>query len=74
MQVLLELVLIDTMTLKIAKLKKIHSMAMVCKTEFEHVKEQDTKNKTPWTKSNLHKRNVKHLTTVMQSDNNKGVV
>ena len=49
-------------------------MAMVCKTECEHVIGRDTKLKRLRTKSNLHKCNVKHLKTVMKSDKHKSIV
>ena len=64
MQVHHELVFLDVMTPKIAKLKKIHSMAMAYKTEFEHVKGCDTKRKKQWSKTKyLHKCHVKSLKT-----------
>ena len=43
---------LDAKTLKTAKRKKIHSMAMAYKTEFEHVRRRGAKNKKPWMKSN----------------------
>ena len=48
MQILHELAFLDVMILKIAKLKKILSMAMAYKTEFEHVKGHDNKRKKQW--------------------------
>ena len=75
MQVRHELAFLDVIILKITKLKKIHSMAMAYKTEFEHVKGRDNKRKKQWSKSKyLHKCNVKHLKTVMQSDKHKSAV
>ena len=72
MQVLHELAFLDVMILKIAKLKKTHSMAMAYKAEFEHVKGRDTKRKKQWIKSKyLLKCNVNHLKTVMQFDKHK---
>ena len=43
MQVLHELAFLDVIIPKIIKLKKIHSMAMAYKTEFEHMNGCDTK-------------------------------
>ena len=60
---------------KIAMLKKIHSMAMVYNTEFEHVKGQDTERKKQWSKSKyLHKCLVKTLKTVRQFDTHKSAM
>ena len=44
MQVLHELAFLDVIIIKLTKLKKIHSMAMDYKTEFEHVNGCDTKS------------------------------
>lgn len=72
MQVLHELVFLDVMTPKIAKLTKIHSKAMAYKTECGHVKGRDNKHKKQWSKSKyLQKCNVNHLKTVMQFDNTR---
>ena len=69
MQVRHELAFLDVIILKITKLKKIHSMAMAYKTEFEHVNGCDTKSlKEQWSKSKyLHKRHVKYLKKMMPS-------
>ena len=76
MQVLDELVFLDVMIPKIAKLKKIHSMAMDYKTEFEHMYGCDTKSlMEQWSKSKyLHKYHIKSLKTVMQFDKHKSTV
>ena len=52
-----ELSLLDVVIIKITKLKKIHSMEMDYKTEFEHVNGCDTKSlMEQWSKSKyLHK-------------------
>ena len=75
MQVHHELALLDVIIIKLTKLKKIHSMAMDYKTEFEHVKECDTKRKKQWSKRKyLHKYHVKSLKTVMHFDKHKNNV
>ncbi|XP_045090331.1 uncharacterized protein [Aegilops tauschii subsp. strangulata] len=75
MQVLRKPAFIDVMIPKVAKLKKIYSMPMAYKIEFEHVIGRDDKSKKQWSKSKyLHKCNVKHLKTVMHSDKHKNVV
>lgn len=67
-------VLLDATTLKIAKLKKILSMAMTYTTEFEHVIKQDANNKKLWSMIYLHNVLVKHLKTAMQFGKSNKVV
>ena len=76
MQVHHELALLDVIIIKLTKLKKIHSMAMVYKTEFEHVNGCDTKSlMEQWSKSKyLHKYHFKPLKTVMHFDKHKSNV
>ena len=63
------------MTLKTAKRKKIRSMAMAYKTEFEHVSRRDAKNEKPWIKNNYHHIvHVKHLKTVTHSSKSNKVM
>ena len=73
MQVHHELTLLDVI---IIKLKKIHSMAMDYKTEFEHTNGCDTKSlMEQWSKSKyLHKYHFKPLKTVMHFDKHKSNV
>ena len=73
MQVRHELALLDVIILKITKLKKIHSMAMAYKTEFEHVNRCDTKYlKKQWSKRKyLHKRHAKYLKKMTPSVKHK---
>jgi hypothetical protein len=72
MQVFHELARIVVKTMKIIKLHKIHSMAMVCKTAFESTNDIVVKNKTPWTKSKLHIANAKKtkMATLFGKNNN----
>ena len=76
MQVHHELAFLDVIIIKITKLKKIHSMAMAYKIEFEHVNGCNTKSlKEQWSKSKyLHKYHVKSLKTVMHFDKHKSAV
>ena len=76
MQVHHELALLDVIIIKLTKLKKIHSMAMDYKTEFEHVNGCDTKSlMKQWSKSKyLHKYHFKPLKTVMHFDKHKNNV
>ena len=76
MQVHHELALLDVIIIKLTKLKKIHSMAMDYKTEFEHVNGCDTKSlMEQWSKSKyLHKYHLKPLKTVMHFDKHKSNV
>ena len=73
MQVHHELALLVVIIIKLTKLKKIHSMSMDYKTEFEHVNGCDTKFLIePWSKSKyLHKYHIKPLKTVMHFDKHK---
>ena len=71
-QVLPELESLDVMLPKIAKLQKIHSMAMAYKTEFEHVKGRANKHKNQRSKSKcLHKCHGNNLKTKTPSTKNK---
>ena len=74
-QVLPEIESLDMMLPKIAKLQKIHSMAMACKTEFEHVKGRDNKRKNQRSKSKyLHKclvKNIKMMTPSVKHKHSK---
>ena len=72
MQVLHELEYLGVLILKIAKLKKILSMAMAYKTESEHVKGRDNKRKKKWSKSKyLRKCNIKNLKMMTPSVKHK---
>ena len=72
MQVLQENAFLDVMFLKIAKHKKIRSMAMAYKTESEHVKGRDNKRKKKWSKSKyLRKCNIKNLKMMTPSVKHK---
>lgn len=64
MQVFHNIILLVETTIKIIKLHKIHSMAMVCKTAFVSETDIVVKNKRPWTKRNLHNGKVKIIKTV----------